>query len=123
MTFALVAGLTVLFPPASREAQAAQLVLFEGSWCPTCRYWNKTVAPNYATNDVGRLAPLRRVEIGTPRPAGLDKPNVGTIFAVPTFVVMEKGREVGRIEGFTTEKHFWRRLGNILSSQKLAGRK
>ncbi len=115
---AAMASLPVVLAGAGEQARAAQLVLFEGSWCPTCRYWNKTIAPSYAAHATGRKAPLRRIDVTAPRPADLAKPKVGTIIGVPTFVVVDDGREIGRIEGFTSERHFWKRLDEILASVK-----
>lgn len=101
-----------------QPAQAAQLVLFEGSWCGVCQHWNKTIGVSYSANEVGRKAPLRRVEIGGALPPELSRPNVGKVYGVPTFVVMDRGREVGRIEGYTSEKYFWQKLDDILTKAK-----
>jgi hypothetical protein len=114
VALALAAGVAILAGGRENRAEAVELVLFEANWCPVCREWNRSVAPGYAANPLGNKAPLRRVQLGTPRPPELAKPHVGTIYGVPTFVVMDKGREIGRIEGYPGEKRFWKRLGAIL---------
>lgn len=115
VTFAAsLAAAVIGFQPA----QAAQLVLFEGSWCGVCQHWNKTIGAGYAANETGRKVPLRRVEVGGALPPELSRPYVGKVYGVPTFVVMDRGREVGRIEGYTSEKYFWQKLGDILTNAK-----
>lgn len=115
-TFAIMA-MTAGTAPLS-TAQAAQLVLFESKACPTCRQWNRSVAPKYRTTSVGRQLPLRRVQVENGRPADLPYPAVGRVYGVPTFVVVERGREVGRIVGYVNEGSFWRRLRSIVSTRR-----
>ena len=66
-----------------------------------------------------RLAPLRRVDLAAARPPGLAK--LTGIRYTPTFVLMDRGREVGRILGYPGEAHFWGQLGRLL--EELPSRK
>lgn len=94
------------------DARAAELVMFEAAGCTWCAAWNREVGVIYDKTEEARLAPLRRVDINAPRPA--DLADVGAIVYTPTFVLIEGGREVGRILGYPGEAHFWGLLGDEL---------
>ena len=49
--------------------------------------------------------PLRRVGISAPRPKDLEA--IGPIRFTPTFILLHKGRELGRIVGYSGEEFFW----------------
>lgn len=85
--------------------QAAELVMFETPACIWCEAWNREVGGVYHKTEAGRLAPLRRVELYGPRPEDLR--GIEDIVYTPTFVMMDRGREVGRIDGYPGDEHFW----------------
>lgn len=89
----------------TRPGLAAELVMFERPGCPWCVRWHKEVGPIYPKTTEGERAPLRAVMIG---------PNVQTlyrlkepVFYTPTFVLVEKGEEIGRITGYMGDDAFW----------------
>jgi len=103
-------------PPARAEGRAAWVML-ERHDCPYCRRWLRDVAPAWAASDLGRLAPLRRVDIGRDRlPADLAFLR-GSVFT-PTFVLVEDGREVGRIVGYQGEALFWQAAEALVAKLK-----
>ena len=87
--------------------------MFEQPGCIYCAAWNAEVAPEYPLTEEGRAAPLRRLQLRDPVPEGieLDRPPVFT----PTFVLVEDGVEVGRIEGYPAEDFFWPMLGQLIA--------
>lgn len=89
--------------------------MFESAGCSWCERWNREVGAIYHRTDEARVAPLRRVDIDGPRPGDLAE--ISGIVYTPTFVLIENGREVGRILGYPGEAHFWGLLG--LELQKL----
>ena len=95
------------------NAQAAELVMFETLGCPWCMAWDKEVGVIYHKTAEGRSAPLRRFDIGDPRPPELAA--LPDIIYSPTFVLMDGGREVGRIVGYSGEDHFWGLFGELLA--------
>jgi hypothetical protein len=97
---ALAAGL--LCPALSN---AAELVMFEQGGCVWCARWNRDVGPVYDKTAEAKLLPLRRVNIGQQAAAGiaLDAP----VRYTPTFVVVDNGREIGRITGYINDGAFW----------------
>ncbi len=95
-----------------RPAHAAELVMFESRICEWCEAWDRDIGVVYHKTEEGRLAPLRRVELHTHRPGDLGA--VDAVVYTPTFVLMQRGRELGRITGYPGEDHFWGLLGVLL---------
>lgn len=93
-------------------AGAAELVMFESPYCEWCERWDEEVGQVYAKTSEARAAPLRRVDIDDDRPADLK--GLRSIIYTPTFVLMDKGREVGRITGYPGEEFFWGLLQQLL---------
>lgn len=93
-------------------AKSAELVMFEAPFCEWCEIWDDEVGVVYAKTSEGRLAPLRRVAVHDPRPSDLI-PIAGVRYS-PTFVLLDQGREVGRIVGYPGEDHFWGLLQVLL---------
>lgn len=91
------------------DVAAAELVMFESAGCIWCATWNREVGVIYDKTAEARIAPLRRVDIDGPRPA--DLVGVGAIIYTPTFVLIDEGREIGRILGYPGEANFWGLLG------------
>ena len=98
---------------APGSAQAAELVMFETLGCPWCMAWDKEVGVIYHKTAEGRAAPLRRFDIGDPRSPELAA--LPDIIYTPTFVLMDGGREVGRIVGYPGEDLFWGLFGELLA--------
>ncbi len=94
-------------------AGAAELVMFERAGCGWCARFNAEIAPVYDKTDEGRQAPLRRVDLDRPRPADLDTIDPGAF--TPTFVVIDQGREIGRIRGYPGDAFFFGLLERILA--------
>ena len=94
------------------NAFAAELVMFEQSGCVWCETFDREIAPVYAKTTEGQRAPLRRVNIDYPLPADLSFISVERL--APLFVLVDKGREVGRIRGYPGEDHFWGLLGALI---------
>ncbi len=109
------AGLAVLavLALASLPLRAAELVMFEREGCIWCARWDREVAPVYAKTPEGKAAPLRRVDLGTTR---ADEPGLAApVRYTPTFVLIDGGREIGRITGYIDEDAFWGLLGKMLA--------
>lgn len=90
--------------------QGPQLVMFDQAGCSYCELWEEQIGTVYDSTDEGRFAPLRRVRIWKARQLGLYD-----IIYTPTFVVFDKGREIGRITGYPGEQMFWPMLDDILA--------
>lgn len=104
----VAAGLSVAFAPA---ASARELLMFERKGCAYCLKFDHDVAPIYEKTEEGQRAPLRRVDLanGTPGDVVLAAP----VRFTPTFVLVDEGREVGRIIGYASDEAFWGLLGSM----------
>src|SRR5262249_9373619 len=94
------------------SARAAELVMFSRAGCPYCAQFDREIAPIYVNTDEGKFAPLRRVDITAPIPPDLAFLTVERI--TPVFVLVDQGREIGRIRGYPGEDNFWGLLSGLI---------
>lgn len=92
--------------------RAAELLMFEEPGCVWCQRWHAEIGPSYPRTEEGRLAPLRRVHIRDQSRAGVALGR--SITATPTFVLVDSGREIGRIVGYPGNDFFYGLLGGLL---------
>jgi hypothetical protein len=114
----LVAGLSkrfaafvLLFLGVIAQVGAAELLMYRRAGCPWCLAWRQAIGPVYPKTELGRQLPLRLVDL-----ADEAQPQVSLARPVrysPTFVVVEEGREIGRIEGYPGEAFFWGLLDKL----------
>jgi len=107
----LLAALVLALLPA-QAAGAAELVMFEQKGCVWCQRFDREIEHAYDKTTEGKRAPLRRVDIAKPQPADL-------AFAkrerfTPVFVLVDNGREFGRIRGYPGDTFFWGLLANMM---------
>ena len=93
-------------------AQGAQLLMFEQDGCHWCEIWNDQISETYPKTFEGRTAPLKRIDIHANIPNGIVL--VSNPQFTPTFIVINAGEEIGRIEGYPGEDFFWGLLNEIL---------
>lgn len=94
------------------NALAAELVMVEQDHCVWCARWDDEVGQAYPKTEEGQRAPLRRIDIAELPDAGLELERRASF--TPTFILIEGGAEVGRIEGYPGEHFFWPMLGQLL---------
>ena len=102
---------------------AAELVMYERPGCPWCVRWHKEVGSIYPKTPEGARAPLKAVMLDRQSQAAyrLKEP----VFYTPTFVLVEKGEEIGRITGYMGDDAFWslmKMLAGKLDSVDQAGK-
>jgi len=90
---------------ATVPSNAAELIMFEQKGCAWCAKFNTEIAPAYANTDEGRVAPLRRVDIHEAIPE--DLADIAIDRFTPTFVLVDDGKEIGRIRGYPGDEFFW----------------
>ncbi len=91
---------------------ASQLLILEQDGCPWCDRWNDDIGVFYHKTSEGKRAPLRRIDIHNKIPDDLRELKLGRY--TPTFVLMDEGKEVGRIRGYPGEDFFWGLLGQLM---------
>lgn len=94
------------------HAMAADLIMVEEEGCYWCDAWDEDISHIYPKTLEGKEAPLKRVDIDS----DLDDEIVlkRAVHFTPTFLLVEDGREVSRIEGYPGEDFFWGLLAQML---------
>lgn len=109
MMLGAVATLAFLCTSAAAETK---LIMFEEAGCPWCVQWHKEVGGIYHKTAEGKQAELVVLDIFDPVPEQYTLQS--RAHYTPTFVLMEDGKEVGRIEGYPGNDFFWGLLGVML---------
>ena len=97
---------------AAPSARAAELVYFNSPACAVCERWDQEVGVIYDKTDEARRLPLRPLSIHDKKPA--DLAHIKGVAFTPTFVVVEEGREVGRIVGYISDYFFWEQVAGLI---------
>ena len=95
---------------------SAELLMFEADNCPYCENWKREIGVIYHKTPEGKIAPLRIININDN--IAKEYSLKSKIFYSPTFVLINKGKEKGRIEGYAGEDFFWYQLETLLKELK-----
>ncbi|MCS6891753.1 MAG: thioredoxin family protein [Rhodovarius sp.] len=99
--------------PVSAAAEA-RLIMLERHDCPYCRRWLREVGEEaWNRSDLGRRAPLRRVDIAQGLPEDLRF--LRNWRFTPTFILIARGAEIGRIIGYQSDWFFWQQAEALLA--------
>lgn len=109
----IMMGLMAALLAAAPETRAAELWMFTLPDCGPCVQFEREVGDRYTLTEEGRRAPLRHWVLDAGRPPELT--GAGPVHGAPTFVLMNKSREVGRIVGYSSDELFWMRLSALLA--------
>jgi len=109
---ASLVSLALLAFASITTAAAAELIMFERAGCPWCEKFDREVAPIYPKTTEGARAPLRRVNIYAPLPKDLAFIKVERL--TPLFVLIDDGREIGRIRGYPGDDLFWMQIAGLM---------
>lgn len=93
-----------------------RLMMVAARGCPDCAAWRREIGPGYAGSLAGRQAPLMLVDIDGPWPDGLvlgTRPRL-----TPSFVLLHRGAEVARLEGYAGPSRFQADLGDLLRATR-----
>ena len=110
---AIVVALLPL-PASAQDATDLTMVMVEQEGCVYCARWDAEAAPAWPETEVGRAAPLRRVDIRA-LPDDLDFD--GRPVFTPTFVLVRDGAELGRVEGYDPE-FFWPMVEHLVETAR-----
>jgi len=114
----ILAGFVFSIAAFSNAVLAAELVMFERQGCEWCEAWDEEIAPIYPKTVEAKIAPLRRVDMDDPVPASFQ--DLKAVIYSPTFVLMNQGREIGRIVGYAGPDFFWAQLEELLKKHGYA---
>ncbi|MEP6067808.1 MAG: hypothetical protein ABJ246_18360 [Paracoccaceae bacterium] len=80
------------------------LLMAEEDGCFWCARWNAEIGHIYPKTAEGRTAQLPRYDLPSETP---DVVFERSVRFTPTFILVEDGKEVGRIEGYPGQDFFW----------------
>lgn len=106
--FALTA---VLLASLALPAMAAELVMVSTRGCSYCAAWEREVGVAYPRSAEAARAPLRHVDFRDTKSLPVETP----VQYTPTFILIEDGRERGRITGYHDAGMFWGLLSGLLT--------
>lgn len=107
-----VALIATMLMTAAAPASAAELLMYRAAGCPYCQAWDAAIGPIYPKTEVGKRVPLRHVDISQRNDGAVALKS--PVRFTPTFVLVDKGRELGRIEGYAGEDFFWGLLERLM---------
>lgn len=104
--------------PATPSASASvdptlQIVVFEAPGCLHCNLFRRYVLPAYSASPRSREIPLRFLDLNE-----VDADQLGldtAIDLVPTAVLLQNNREVGRIPGYVGPENFFHAVSHLLA--------
>lgn len=111
LTVAPVRAVLDLETSALPEARF-ELLVVEIDNCIYCGLFRRDVAPTYTASVRARSVPMRFIDINAPDIDALSL--TAAIDSVPTVLVVENGREVGRIAGYVGPEIFFHSLNRLL---------
>jgi len=95
-------------------AGPARLVMLERHDCPFCRLWHREVGERaWNLSDLGRRAPLRRVDVAGGLPPDLGF--LGEWRLTPSFVLVRDETEIGRLVGYRGDLFFWQGAEQLIA--------
>lgn len=96
-------------------AQAdTRLIMVEEPGCAYCAAWLDEIGPSYPNTVEGRFAPLLRADLRNGPPEGVSYAR--KVVYTPTFVLINDGNEIARLEGYPGENFFWPLLQEMLGT-------
>lgn len=96
-----------------RQATNLQLVVLEAPGCSYCNLFRRYVVPAYETSPRARDVPIKIIDLND---AAYDKLGLdGPVDTVPTTVLMQNNREVGRIPGYLGPENFFHAVNHLMA--------
>lgn len=92
------------------------LLMAEEDGCYWCAKWNEEIAHIYPKTVEGKTAPLRRYDLHSETP---DVSFERRVHYTPTFILVQDGVEVGRVEGYPGEDFFWGLLNQMFEQARI----
>lgn len=96
-----------------QSASNLQLVVLEAPGCTYCSMFRRYVVPAYETSPKSRSLPLKFIDLNDKAydELGLD----GPVDMVPTTILMQNNREVGRIPGYVGPENFFHAINHLMA--------
>ncbi len=100
----LVSSLSA-WPGLGAMAAETELVMIESKSCHVCKQFHREVGPDYNASKGASIFPLRMIDIDDGKiDISLQRP----VTMTPTFIFVEKGKEIARVVGFPGREYFFK---------------
>ncbi len=99
--------------PVIEAQHNVELVVVEVPGCIYCGIFRRDVLPSYQASPRAKTVPLRFLDLNDEAADRLDLSAPVTV--VPTVLVLENGREIGRITGYTGPENFFHSINAALA--------
>ncbi len=109
---AMLMVLPALLLLGASSASGLELVMVNHPNCEFCKMFETEIGGGYNKTEFGKKAPLRRVDVTKAWPEDLD--NIRPDKLTPTFILVEDGKEAGRLRGYPGPDQFWTLLSRML---------
>ncbi|EEX15848.1 regulatory protein SoxS [Citreicella sp. SE45] len=111
-TSALLAAAALVSLIAGQAIAEVRVVMVSQPGCAYCARWEAEIAPAYPNTTEGRFAPLLRADLRQGAPEGITYER--KVLFTPTFILVDNGSELARLEGYPGEDFFWPLLSRML---------
>ncbi len=98
---------------AAPHSTPLQLIVMEAPGCAYCKVFRRDILPSFATSQRGKALPVRFLDVNDLEEANLTLNS--SVDMVPTFVLVQDRREVGRIAGYVGRAAFSQLIRRLLS--------
>ncbi len=109
----LVSGLLWLTFQTAAWAEI-RLVMVDQPGCAYCEAWDDQIGPAYPNTAEGQYAPLLRADLRQGPPDGITYAR--RVNFTPTFILIDDGQEIARMEGYVGEDFFWPLYSRLLET-------
>lgn len=99
---------------AATPSGRLQLIVMEAPGCIYCGVFRRDVLPSFAASERGKELSVRFLDVNDLERANLTLET--SIDIVPTFVLVQDLREVGRIPGYVGPAAFFQSISHLLSA-------
>lgn len=94
------------------DAVPLRMMMVDQRGCVYCARWDAEIGPGFTASAEGKAAPLLRVDIDGPWPDGIVLESRPVI--TPTFILLDRGVELARVEGYVGETYFYPVLDEMM---------
>ena len=113
----LTQGAHAATPMSQTGSAAPRLIMVEQHGCAYCAIWNEKIGPIYPKTTAGAIAPLERVDFADVNTIDVEK--LRPVGFTPSFLLVQDGVEIARIDGYPGEDFFWGLLEMYLKENDL----
>ncbi|MGD9786168.1 MAG: thioredoxin family protein [Hyphomicrobiaceae bacterium] len=101
-------------PATALDAEPLQIVVFEAPDCVYCTLFRRYVEPAYAASARAQNMPMRFVDLNEPGAGNVTL--ASPVDQVPTAVLIQNNREIGRVPGYVGPETFFHAINHILAT-------